>query len=63
MVEWCLRRQTFDLLGEHPIGCARFDKGFGGEDGMILPQRPFIWEGDELSFILVIETISLENLL
>lgn len=25
-------KQTFDLLGEHPIGYARFDKGFGGED-------------------------------
>ena len=24
--------QTFELLGDHPVKYARFDKGFGGED-------------------------------
>ncbi len=38
-------RQTFDLLGEHKVKYARFDKGFGGEDFYDL------WERKNISYV------------
>jgi hypothetical protein len=37
--------ETFDLLGDHPVKYARFDKGFGGEDFYSL------WESKRIGYV------------
>ncbi len=38
-------KETFDLLGQHPVQYARFDKGFGGEDFYSL------WKGRQIGYV------------